>query len=124
MGKCAEAVNSSFESIEFSVKALCKVLDVEFKQQHFLDQLTVAKLAEKIGKTWSEKKPKLLSVLPIILSYSDSLREIARRARACLRRNYSAGIKGTLTANPNDLLLINKLSDWGNYDFNVLRQEI
>jgi len=78
LGKYAEAVNSSFESIEFSVKALCKVLDVEYDPKHFVDEFTVAKLAEKIGKTWNEKKEKLLSVLPIVLSYSNTLREIAR----------------------------------------------
>lgn len=78
LGKCAEAVNSSFESVEFSVKALCKVLDVDYKPQHFLDHFTVGKLAEKIGKDWEEKKVKLLGVLPIVLSYSDTLREIAR----------------------------------------------
>lgn len=78
LGKYAEAANSSFESIEFSVKALCKVLDVKYEPRHFLDQFTVAKLAEKIGKTWRRKRHKLLGVLPIILSYSDTLREIAR----------------------------------------------
>lgn len=78
LGKCAEAVNSSFESIEFSVKALCKILDVEYDPRHFIDKFTVVKLSEKIGATWNEKKEKLLGVLPIILSYSDTLREIAR----------------------------------------------
>jgi HEPN domain-containing protein len=78
LGKCAEAVNSSFESIEFSVKALCKVLDVEYNPEHFLDELTVVKLAEKIGETWKEKKEKILSILPVILSYSNTLREMAR----------------------------------------------
>jgi HEPN domain-containing protein len=78
LGKCAESVNSSFESIEFSVKALCKILDVDYEPQHFVDQCTVAKLAEKIGKTWARKRQRLLGVLPVILSYSDSLREIAR----------------------------------------------
>jgi hypothetical protein len=78
LGKCAESVNSSFESIEFSVKALCKILDVDYQPQHFVDQSTVAKLAEKIGKNWARKRVKLLGVLPVILSYSDSLREIAR----------------------------------------------
>ena len=78
LGKCAESVNSSFESIEFSVKALCKILDVDYQPQHFVDQSTIAKLAEKIGKTWARKRERLLGVLPVILSYSDSLREIAR----------------------------------------------
>jgi HEPN domain-containing protein len=78
LGKCAEAVNSSFESIEFSVKALCKILDVDYDPEHFLDQFIVAKLAEKVGETSKEKKKKLLSVLPVVLSYSDDLRIIAR----------------------------------------------
>lgn len=76
--KYAEAVCSSYESMEFSLKALCKILDVHFDRKHFVDEFTVAILAEKIGETWIRKKEKLLSILPIILSYSDRLREIAR----------------------------------------------
>ena len=78
LGKCAEAVNSSYESLEFSVKALCKMLDVNFSRKHFVDEFTVAILAEKIGRTWPRKRERLLSVLPIIMSYSDRLREISR----------------------------------------------
>jgi HEPN domain-containing protein len=74
LGKFAEAVNSSYESLEFSVKALCKMLDVHFDRKHFVDEFTVAILAEKIGRTWTRKRERLLSVLPIIMSYSDRLR--------------------------------------------------
>lgn len=64
--------------LSFSIKALCKLLDVEFSFSHFVDEFTVVKLSEKIGIKWPEKKEKLLTVLPIVLSYSDRLREIAR----------------------------------------------
>jgi len=76
--KYAESVNSAFESIEFSAKALCKLLDVEYSTWHFIDEITFVILSEKIGEKWPEKKEELLSVLPIVLSYSNKLREIAR----------------------------------------------
>ena len=76
--KYAESVNSAYESIEFSIKALCKLLDIEYNPEHFINEITVVKLSEKIGKRWPEKKERLLSVIPIILSYSERLREIAR----------------------------------------------
>ena len=74
----AESVNSAYEAIEFSLKALCKLLDVEYAAKHFLDELTIVKLSEKIQQKWPKKREELLSVIPIVLSYSDTLREIAR----------------------------------------------
>lgn len=76
--KYAESVNSAYESIEFSVKALCKLRDVEYSIEHFPDEITIVKISEKIGERWPEKKGELLGVLPIVLSYSDKLREIVR----------------------------------------------
>jgi HEPN domain-containing protein len=76
--KYAESVNSAYESIEFCVKALCKLLNVEYPYEHFIDEYTVAKLSEKIRERWPNKREELLSALPIILSYSDRLRGIAK----------------------------------------------
>lgn len=78
ISKYAESVNSAYESIEFSLKALCKLLDVEYNPEHFVDKYTLVKLSEKIGEQWLEKKEILLGVIPIALSYSDTLRNIAK----------------------------------------------
>jgi hypothetical protein len=54
------------------------LLDVEYNVEHFTDEITIVKLSEKIGQRWPEKKDELLSVIPIVLSYSNKLRQIAR----------------------------------------------
>jgi len=74
-----ESVICAYESIEFSVKAMCKLLDVEYsRKEHFLNAPTLVKLAEKIGQRWPDKKNELLSALPIVLGYTEELRNICR----------------------------------------------
>ena len=49
--KYPESVVCAYESIEFSLKAMCKLLDVEYnRKEHFLDAATLVKLAEKVGR--------------------------------------------------------------------------
>jgi hypothetical protein len=78
LGRFAEAANSSFESIEFSLKALCKIFRIGYNPEHFIDPKVLAQLAENIGVKSKDKRTKLLGVLPIALSYSNQLRSIAR----------------------------------------------
>ena len=74
----AESVMCAYESIEFSVKAMCKLLDIEYSKRHFLDAPTLVRLAQKVGEKWLDEKSKLLSDLPVILGYTDELRNICR----------------------------------------------
>ena len=75
-----ESVVCAYESIEFSLKAMCKLLDVEYnRKEHFLDAATLVKLAEKIGRELRpEMKDQLLTILPVILGYTKELRNICR----------------------------------------------
>jgi len=73
-----ESVISSFEAIEFSIKASCKLLDVCFEREHFVDAETLSVLAEKVAKEHLGDKDKILQVIPIILGYTEKLRNISR----------------------------------------------
>jgi HEPN domain-containing protein len=73
-----EASISSFESIEFSTKALCKLLDVGFEREHFIDAETLSILAEKVEREHLGKKDEILQVIPKILGYTEKLRNISR----------------------------------------------
>jgi HEPN domain-containing protein len=73
-----ESTISSYETIEFSIKAMCKLSDVCFKREHFIDAETLSILAEKVGMVRPGDKYRILQAIPIILSYSEDLRNISR----------------------------------------------
>jgi len=73
-----ESVISSFETIEFSIKASCKLLDVCFEREHFVDAETLSVLAEKVAREHLGDKDKIIQVIPIILGYSEKLRNVSR----------------------------------------------
>ena len=73
-----ESSISSFEAIEFSVKAMCRLFNVCFKREHFVDAETLSILAKKVGKTSSNYEDQILQAMPIILSYNEVLRNVSR----------------------------------------------
>jgi len=75
-----ESIISSFEAIEFSVKAMCKLFDIAYEPKHFGEDTakTISSLAQKIGKNNAYSKDKILQTMPIVMSYSDYLRIISR----------------------------------------------
>lgn len=74
-----ESTISSFEAIEFSIKAMCKLCDVQYTPEHFIaDAGTISILAEKVGKTRLYDRDKILQAMPLIMSYSDDLRIVSR----------------------------------------------
>lgn len=73
-----ESIIASYEAIEFSIKALCKLLDVHFGKEHFVNASTLSILGEKIEKKGLGDKGKILTVIPVILGYTEQLRNIAR----------------------------------------------
>jgi len=98
-----ESAISSFETIEFSVKALCKLLDVCFEKEHFIDAETLSILAEKVERESLGNKDKILQVIPIILGYTEKLRNVSRYGIEkqgapsvspvrVFRRNYAASV--------------------------------
>ena len=77
--KYPQAIICSYEAIEYSCKAICKYLDIEYsRKKHFLDMKTLAIMAFKIGKMWPEKESELYGLIPMILSYTNELRNISR----------------------------------------------
>jgi len=89
-----ESVISSFEAIEFSIKASCKLLDVCFEKEHFVDAETLSILAEKIAKENLGNKDQILRVIPTILGYTEKLRNISR---------YGIEKQGVPTASPTTI---------------------
>ena len=73
-----ESVIASYEAIEFSIKAMCKLLKFHPKRKHFADADTLSILAKKVEREGLSKKERILKVIPTILSYTEQLRNIAR----------------------------------------------
>ena len=75
-----ESTIASFEAIEFSVKAMCKICGIPYAPKHFGADTakTISILAEKVGETHLYSKDKILQTMPIVMSYSDDLRIISR----------------------------------------------
>lgn len=76
-----EALIHACEAIEFSTKAICNFLDVEYEhKRHFLDSKAVVQLAEKMAEEGfgNEVKAKVLQTIPIILGYTNDIREVMR----------------------------------------------
>lgn len=74
----AEAAMLMHEGIEFTVKALCRHLDVEFPREHFPSMDTLVSLSEKVGGREPESKDVVLRATPFLLGYNDSKRNMAR----------------------------------------------
>lgn len=73
-----ESIISSYESIEFSIKAICCFLDVKFGHKHFTTATTLSALAKKIEEKKFGNSREILQIIPVILSYTDELRSISR----------------------------------------------
>lgn len=75
-----ESTIASFEAIEFSVKAMCKLFSIPYEPKHFGPDTakTISILAQKVGENQLFNKDKILQTLPIIMSYSDELRILSR----------------------------------------------
>jgi len=74
-----ESVIAAFEAIEFSLKALCELLDVtDVNHEHFLKATTISALAKKIEEKGFGKSSTITKMTPILLGYTDDLRIIAR----------------------------------------------
>lgn len=74
-----ESIIASFESIEFSLKAMCELLDVKnVSHDHFLKATTISALAEKIQEKALGDRKKLIRMIPLILSYTDEIRILSR----------------------------------------------
>lgn len=73
-----ESIITSYEAIEFSVKAMCKLLHVKFAPRHFVKAETLSILAEKVERDHYGSKEEILQVIPTILSYTEQLRNLAR----------------------------------------------
>jgi HEPN domain-containing protein len=75
-----ESIIASFEAIEFSVKAMCKLCDIRYAPKHFGADTakTISILAAKVGESHLYSKEKILQTMPIVMSYSDDLRTISR----------------------------------------------
>jgi len=75
-----ESIIASFEAIEFSVKAMCKLCDISFIPKHFGADTAkiISILAEKVSAGHLYSKEKVLQTMPIVMSYSDDLRIISR----------------------------------------------
>jgi HEPN domain-containing protein len=74
-----ESIIASFEAIEFSLKALCELLDVTgVDHEHFLKATTISALAKKIEDRAFGKSTTITKMAPILLGYTDDLRIIAR----------------------------------------------
>lgn len=76
--KYPESVECSYESIEFSLKTLCKIFGLGFPREHFLDKKKLVVLAEKIRGEGGNHYDELLGMLPIILGYTKEQRNICR----------------------------------------------
>jgi len=76
-----EALIHACEAIEFSTKAICNFLDVEYdRNRHFLNSKAMIQLAEKMaGEGFgNEVRDKVLQTIPIILGYTNEIREVMR----------------------------------------------
>jgi HEPN domain-containing protein len=75
-----ESIIASFEAIEFSVKAMCKLFIITYAPKHFGEDIAkmISILAEKIGESNVYSKDKILQTMPIVMSYSDDLRILSR----------------------------------------------
>jgi HEPN domain-containing protein len=75
-----ESIISSFEAIEFAIKAMCKICNIPYAPKHFGADTAeiIAKLAESVSQSHMYSKDKLLQTMPIVMSYSDELRVISR----------------------------------------------
>jgi HEPN domain-containing protein len=75
-----ESIISSFEAIEFAIKAMCKICDIGYTPKHFGADTakTIAVLAEQVSQRHIYSKDKILKTMPIVMSYSDELRIISR----------------------------------------------
>lgn len=74
-----ESLISSFEAIEYSLKALCEFLDVkDVDHEHFLKGTTISALAKKIETKGLAKSSEIVQMIPILLGYTDELRIVAR----------------------------------------------
>jgi len=76
-----EALIHACEAMEFSTKAICNFLDVEYDhKRHFLDSKAIVQLAEKMAEVGfgKEVRDKVLQTVPIILGYSNDIREVMR----------------------------------------------
>ena len=89
-----ESIITSYEAIEFSIKAMCKLLDVHFGREHFVKATTLSILGKKIEKKGLGDKEKILMVIPVILGYTEDLRNIAR---------YGVEKTGVPSASPSDI---------------------
>lgn len=74
-----ESIDYSFEAIEFSLKALCKIRRVPYpRNSHCLSDKVLNDLAKNLGEEFGVRMQKeLLLLLPEILGCTDELREIA-----------------------------------------------
>jgi HEPN domain-containing protein len=74
-----ESIIASFEAIEFSLKGICELLDVKnIGHEHFLKATTISALASKIEEKGFGDRKILIQMTPLILSYTDELRIVAR----------------------------------------------
>lgn len=74
----AEASIFIHEAVEFTVKALCKRLDVGMERIHFPTMETLVALSERVGKGRPEDRNVILNVAPILLGYDNVKRNMAR----------------------------------------------
>ncbi len=74
----AESIISSYEAIEFSVKAICKILDINPHREHFVSSKILSILGTKIEKLGHGTRKEVIQLIPVLLSYTDELRNIAR----------------------------------------------
>ena len=76
-----KALIHACEAIEFSTKAICNFLDVEYdRKRHFLDSKAMVQLAEKMTAEGfsNDVTEKVLRTIPIVLGYTNELREVMR----------------------------------------------
>jgi len=74
-----ESIIASYEAIEFSIKAMCKVLDVNFApRKHFVEATTLSILGEKVEREGLGSKKEILQIIPVMLSYTEESRNISR----------------------------------------------
>lgn len=57
---------------------MCKLSDIGFKREHFVDAETISVLAEKVAKVKPSDKYRILQAIPIMLSYTEELRNVSR----------------------------------------------
>jgi hypothetical protein len=74
----AEAAIHIHEAIEFTVKALCRHMRVSFPKEHVPAVESLLGLSERVGALWPESRVSILQSAPVLLGYSETLRNVAR----------------------------------------------